>query len=412
MNILVINQPPFNRGDESAHKGLIRTLLNKMPSVKIFVMSSESVSESVRQYSVIDDRVSYIKTPNHSMKAGVFIRLGMQFGMTWLWFFHPVINLRYRKIYKKADVIICAPGGICMGGFQDWGHLFYLRLAKYFSRPLVYYGRSFGPFPIKTLNNRRFKKVSLQMLNYFSFLSIRDKKTEILAEELGVQYVHTVDSAFLDSPKTSLPYELKSIFKDLEYMVFVPNYLLWHYEYKKKYSHMTIMNFYSKVIDEILSANPELNIVMLPQLFCGKNYSLKDIEFFRDLAEMKKDKRIIVISDCYSSDIQQAIISRAKYVIGARYHSIVFSLNQGVPCIALSYEHKIAGLLESLGKSDWCIDFTASLDSQESQQQCLDNIRNIIPNLEPCPNVQKNAKDIANKCMDTFIEYLNNTFVS
>lgn len=66
-------------------------------------------------------------------------------------------NRTYFASLQKADLIICAPGGICMGGFQDWNHLFYLQLAKYARKPLAYYGRSFGPFPITTKSNRDFK---------------------------------------------------------------------------------------------------------------------------------------------------------------------------------------------------------------------------------------------------------------
>lgn len=40
-------------------------------------------------------------------------------------------------------------------------------------------------------------------------------------------------------------------------------------------------------MDEIWAANPELNILMLPQLFCGREYALNDVELFRDLAKAK-----------------------------------------------------------------------------------------------------------------------------
>ena len=195
-------------------------------------------------------------------------------------------------------------------------------------------------------------------------------------------------------------------------MVFVPNYLLWHYAYKGRISHDTVINFYCKVMDEIWAANPELNILMLPQLFCGREYALNDVELFRDLAKAKNDSRIIITADCYSSDIQQTLISKAKYVIGARYHSIVFALNQGVPCIALSYEHKIAGLLETLGKTDWCIEFSKTLDSVEKQEKCLEQIRKLIPSLKPDTEAQKKAKLIAQKGMDKFVEFVHKTQVA
>lgn len=411
MNILIINQPPFNRGDESAHKGLIRTLLKRFPNTKIKVMHEACLSESYRQYAVRDKRVEYFSEVEGCIKFPRFRNYDVFTNHTWLWKWHPTYR-RMERIYKWADIVVCAPGGICMGGFQDWNHLYHLRLAQLFKRPLAYYGRSFGPFPTETERNRQFKKISLDMLHYFGYLSIRDHKTELLADELNIPYISTIDSAFLDSPKVEIPYELKSVVGDKPYMVFVPNYLLWHYAYKGRISHETVINFYCKVMDEIWAANPELNILMLPQLFCGREYALNDVELFRDLAKAKNDSRIIITADCYSSDIQQTLISKAKYVIGARYHSIVFALNQGVPCIALSYEHKMAGLLETLGKTEWCIEFSKTLDSKENQEKCLEQIRKLIPSLKPDTEGQKKAKLIAQKGMDKFVEFVQKTLAT
>lgn len=411
MNILIINQPPFNRGDESAHKGLVRTLLKRLPGAKIRVLHSAWSSESYRQYAVEDDRVSYVSEVNGFLKFQYFYNKEVYTNRTWLWKLHPTYRW-FERMYKWADTVLCAPGGICMGGFQDWNHLFHLRLAQIFKRPLAYYSRSFGPFPTETKRNREFKKVSLQMLDYFSFLSIRDHKTEILANELQIPYVSAIDSAFLDSPKVAVPYELKKALGDKPYMVFVPNYLLWHYAYKGRISHETVIHFYCEVMEVIWKANPELNILMLPQLFCGREYALKDVELFRDLATAKNDSRIIVAADCYSSDVQQTLIHDAKYVIGARYHSIVFALNQGVPCIALSYEHKMAGLLETLGKSEWCVEFSKTLDSETNQEKCLQEIRRLIPTLQPDFDAQQKAKHIASNCMDKFVEFLHRSHLA
>ena len=406
MNILIINQPPYNRGDESAHKGLIRVLTQKIPQAKIKVLYSNDFIESIRQYAVIHSNVDYIRSPIGYIPHNILFWHGINLGKFNIWKYRPRFG-RIKEIYNWADYIICAPGGICMGGFQDWNHLMHLKLAKALKKTLIYYGRSFGPFPTETESNREFKRLSIEMLNYFSFLSIRDRKTEMLAEELRVPYVSTVDSAFLDSPKVDIPYELKLIIGENPYMVFVPNYLLWHFAYKNRISHETVMSFYSQVIDTIWQCNPGMNVVMLPQLFCGDKYALIDVQFFRELAEIKSDNRIIVTADCYSSDIQQTIINGAKYVIGARYHSIVFAINQGVPCIALSYEHKIAGLLERLDKSEWCIDFTQTLDNEKNQEQCLSEIKRLIPLMMPDNDVRNKAKQIAYNCMDKFVEWIN-----
>lgn len=407
MNILIINQPPFNRGDESAHKGLLRALLTKIPNLHIKVLTPYRFIESARQYSINDKRVEYVIEPTGNyLKCDRFYWHGMMKNRTWLWHFHPIF-WQYKKLYQWADIVVCAPGGICMGGFQDWDHLFRLKLAQFYKRPLVYYGRSFGPFPIDNEKSKRFKEISIEMLHYFDFLSIRDHKTELLANELGIKYITTVDSAFLDAPSTEIPYELLPM-THKPYMVFVPNYLLWHYAYKNRITHDTIINFYAKVIDEIWTNNPELNIIMLPQTFCESRYEFDDVRLFRDIAKKKNDKRIFVTANCYSSDIQQTIIKDAQYVIGGRYHSIVFAINQNVPCIALSYEHKISGLLETLNKSEWCIDFSHALDSMKEQEQCLTNIRRLIPLMKVDKDMQTNAKKIAENCMDNFINRIKN----
>ena len=241
------------------------------------------------------------------------------------------------------------------------------------------------------------------MLNYFSFLSIRDRKTELLAQELKVPYVSTVDTAFLDSPSVEIPYEIKKAIGKDPYMVFVPNYLLWHFAYKGRISHETVMNFYSRMMDLIWECDKDLNIVMLPQIFGNS-----DVRMFRDLAKMKNSSKIIITSDNYSSDVQQTIISGAKYVLGARYHSIVFALNQGVPCIALSYEHKIAGLLESLDKNEWCVNFVNTLDSIENQENTLAEVKGLLQTIKLDETLQSKAKSIAASCMDQFVEYASN----
>lgn len=407
MNILIINQPPFNRGDESAHKALLRTLIQQLPSANIKVLFDGDHIESIRQYAVHNEHISYVKIPIHFLKSEQIANKGLYYNRRWLWNLHPFFR-RYRRIYKWADVVICAPGGICMGGFQDWNHLYHLLMAKFYHKPLAYYGRSFGPFPTETEGNRLFKKYSMEMLNYFSFLSIRDHKTEILAEELNIPYVSTVDTAFLDSPEVEIPYELKSLIGKKPYVIFVPNYLLWHYAYKGKVSHEQIMSFYSKVIDELIAAFPDCNIVMLPQLFCGRQYSLSDIDFFRDLANLKNDNRIIVTPDCYSSDIQQTIIHGAKALLGSRYHSIVFAINQNVPFVALSYEHKIVGLLETLGKQDCCVDITNTFVNKDKENATIEQIRALLQVIDKDAVAQQKAKTIARQCMDSFISTINN----
>ena len=313
------------------------------------------------------------------------------------------------KIYKWADYVICAPGGICMGGFQNWNHLYHLKMAKEFNKPLAYFGRSLGPFPTQTQKNRAFKKTSIEMLKYFSYLSLRDKKSEKIVDDINIPYISTVDTAFLDSTLVTLPYEIKNILKNKRYMVFVPNYLLWHYMFKGKVSHNEIISFYIDIVSCIRKHYSDLSIVMLPQLFGGNEYAFNDVELFRELAEKISDEKLIVIPDCYSSDIQQSIIREAKFVVGARYHSIVFSINQAVPFISLSYEHKMIGLLDTLGMTKYCVGITDKLLAGK-QEDIITQIDSLLSEDMPdIKRVREKAKEIAISGFEQLIKKMHNS---
>lgn len=409
MNILMINQPLNNRGDESAHKALVKALLQHIPNVQITVMFMEANDNSIEQFKVHDDRIDYINL-KPSFGFYKWTRLTMMKGTcSLLWQLHPS-SRHIMNLYRKYDLVLCAPGGICMGGFQDWHHLTLLKMAQVTGRKLIYYGRSFGPFNTNTAKERRFKKFSLEMLNYFDFLSIRDKKSQLLAEELNLNYTPTLDSAFMDSPKADIPEEISKQIGDNPYMVLVPNMLTWHYAFKGRVTDEEMLNFWTDVVKSINREYPQTKLVMLPQTFNAAKEKDKDINLFHQIKQQmgNDNDRIIVAPETYSSDIQQQIIKEACLVIGARYHSVVFALNQATPFIALSYEHKIEGLLEALGKKECMIDLTNALDSAEKRILTTKKIMQMIPMAKPDTEARDQAKSITDKCLQQFINHIIN----
>lgn len=407
MKLLIINQPLNNRGDEAAHKAFVRTLLNIIPEAYITVLFVQSYSpDAIRQFRVKHDRVVYFDLH----PQGNFWQLAEKWineGNFSDWATSPDMQTM-RNFYEAADFVICAPGGICMGAFQDWWHLFYLKFAQCLNKPLIYYGRSFGPFPTDTEQNVRFKEESLKILRYFSFISIRDKKTEEIAAQIGnLHYFPTTDVAFLECPHVVVPKEVINKIGAKPYMVFIPNYLLWHPMYKGKVEKEAIIDFYCEIIDAIEQQYPKHNIVMLPQTFGTGTYDGDDVFFFREIADIKDDKRLIVVPDIYSSDIQQSIIASSQFVIGARYHSIVFALNQNVPFIALNYEHKIQGLLTALHKQECMVNIQNIFDCQQDIRMALTKVKELLPVIGNDERAHQQAYDEAWCCIRQLKSYLH-----
>lgn len=405
MNILIINQPLNNRGDESAHKGLVRAIVKNIPEANITVLfgsKNESIKDSVRQFSVKSKRVRYVCFKPILGKGRHFAGMyALKNNLPWLAKLHPGIN-QYLQFFKKADYVVCAPGGMCMGGFMNWNHLLQLYYTKWCNKPLAYYGRSFGPFSDETPEKALFKKLSVNILKYFSFLSIRDKKTERIADSLGINnYVSVVDSAFLDAPKVDIPQEIKKQIGN-NYFVFVPNLLIWHPFYKGKITKEEIIQFYCEAIDVLFAKYPDSKAVLLPQTFNYGCYEGDDIHLFREIAAAKNDNHLVVVDDKYSSDIQQTIIADAQLMVGSRYHSVVFALNNATPFIALSYEHKISGLLETIGKTDCMIDIETALFSQEGRRGVLRQLSEKIESAKSDTKARSVCKKLAEDGFNEF----------
>ncbi len=400
----MVNQPLNNRGDEAAHKALLRTLTKEIPEVKVRVLFVDKNEDSIRQFNV--------NLPNVEYKNIHIIR---GYYRIYYWFLEHnnsklpfLIHPTFRKVwsfYRWADVILCAPGGICMGGFQVWSHLFFLKIAKLSKKPLAYYGRSIGPFPTETKDNRRFKELSVEMMNYFSYFSLRDKKSEKLASEMGFKCVSTVDSAFLDAPRVEIPKEIISEIDSDPYIVFVPNLLVWHFTYNQ-HKEEESLKFFAKVTEEIKRAYPNHKYVMLPQLFNSTNKDYQDVLFFKKLKDYTDNKNMVVVSDKYSSDIQQTIIAGSDMVVGARYHSVVFALNNNISCVALSYESKISGLLQTLGMEDYLCDITHVLESEDEMDDACERIRYILSHRPSVLNTKQDAEKYARKGFNNFVKYL------
>ncbi len=408
-NILIINQPMGNRGDESAHRALIRNLNNALPHTHITILTFADYANAEQEFIVDNPLNEYVNFLfPHNLAATIVAKWSIKLGLQrFALYTHPILR-RLLPYYQKADIVLCAPGGICMGGFQDWLHLFMLYVAKICKKPLGYYSRSFGPFPTHTWMNRRFKRLSENILHYFTFLSIRDKKTMQLADSMNIHYTPAIDTAFLEQPLVSVPQNLQ--LQSKKYVVFVPNSLTWHYAYSQG-NQTDIDSFYIAIIGLLRQKYPDYKIVMLPQLCSRKEKG--DYTYFLKLQSLCAtiDRAFIqAVPDTLGSDIQQNIISNAHLVIGARYHSIVFAINNKCPFIAINYEHKIAGLLELLDLTDRQIDISANiLHDSTKVDDTIQQIKQLLYS-EASYNAeasQLHAHQIAQQCFNTMLHVID-----
>lgn len=349
MRLLIIEQPLNNRGDEAAHRGLIDALLDRYPKLTIDILFYGRKQQEIDYFRVISERVHYLNIPikNHRFfSIHRIIKLVMMLNIPSCFYLFPFIQ-KVLKCYKSADCIMCAPGGMNLGGFQDWIHVAFLHLAVKTNKPVIYFARSIGPFSEKSYLERKFKRISLRLLQSFSYLSLRDNKSQDIAKQLNINYIPTVDSAFLSVKNVTLPRIISDKISD-NYIVVVPNSLTWHKDFKS-FSYKFVKKFWSKLIDMLLVKYPNSQILMLPQTIGYSKILADGYIYFNEIKQLTiHPERIFVLDEQYGTDIQQTIIKSARFLIGARYHSIIFAINQHIPFVSLSYEHKMTGILNSL----------------------------------------------------------------
>lgn len=397
MNILIVNQPTGNRGDEAAHRALVRALSHRYPEASIRIVFMGVSKSSFEGLQVRAPNVSYENIAiRHIQKLAKW-----SFILRFRWL---LTHLRkgYRQLrqrIREADWVVSAPSGICLGPFRSWYMLLVDWMVLQEKKPFAYYSPSFGPQPAGKTGDGLFWSECVKVFRSFDFLSIRDAKTMKFADDLGLRYVRSIDTAFLDSPQAEIPAELQAKLGD-DYVVFVPNSLTWHVAYRDV-PQETVDEFYLEIIDLLEWRFPAAKIAFLPQLY-GRANGGDHAYFLRLKDRCPRPERIEVLPENCDSDIEQAIVARSKFVVGARYHSIVFAINNAVPFVSLSYEHKMTGLLETLDMSAASADIQSLGRDSHQIEKALAQIRS---NFEHFPSVEaahRRAREIAAQCFEKF----------
>ncbi len=65
-----------------------------------------------------------------------------------------------------------------------------------------------------------------------------------------------------------------------------------------------------------------------------------------------------------------------------------------MPFVAMSYEHKIIGLLETLGKQDCCVDITDTFANEDKENTTIEQIRKLLKTIGKDEVAQQKAKKL------------------
>jgi len=363
--IVITNSHADNRGDEAAQRSMINSLRQLLPDARFTVLTISPKGLDLQE------EVKILKTFSVTRKGAIPIvlwalirSLGIPLPK------HGRNSLKAIEAIAKADMVISAPGGPYIGDLYSSHeireHLFHIFLSKIMRKPVMIYAPSMGPF-----NSRKRNILRRYLLNKVEIITLRDSISKDYLDGLKLTrplvYV-TVDSAFQDTINLEKD-RLESIMFDENIIDrqnespnqkplvgITPTGSNWNFrdsanpqEEQKRYNKI-MANTIDYLVDKF-----DARIVFFPQLY-GKS---DDVPLIKQIIEQVRRKdQVRILSNSRDSEIQQAVISQMDFVIGNRYHSVIFALKAEVPPICLAYEHKSIGIMRAAKLEQYVINVT------------------------------------------------------
>jgi len=344
-----------NTGDEAILTSMVRAFKEKIPQIKIVVLSHSPLQTS---------QAYQIKTINR---------------------LHLIDIMR---CLRDTNLFISGGGGLLQDSTgKGWSILYYLGLiliAKIVKVPVMIYAQGIGP-----VNKQINKKLIKWILNKVDLITVRDNSSKELLENLGVVkpsvYVNS-DPVFLLKKKNinhiidNYPYIQKLINPDDRPLIGVSVR-----EYKSNGSDSK--RIFAQAADYLIK-NYQAKIIFLPFKFD------EDVHISEEILSLMKNKAEVLKIKLEPEELL-SVLSRLSLVIGVRLHSIIFSSMANIPFIAFNYDPKVRYFVEDLGLSELLLEIDEDISLKNFQKKIEyvrennDKIKDIL--LEKVNNLEEKA---------------------
>ena len=263
-------------------------------------------------------------------------------------------------ISKGGHIFYCTEGGM-KNIYSFYKHIFPLVLGKRAGKKTVIYSQTIGPF-----NGRLCKFLANKIFSFIDGISIREKISFDNLRAVGRKYGISLipDAAFILG-SDNIPEK-----KTAKNVIITPrqwgsrniydNYVT---ILSREVERLVMMGYHVKLINHCVGPTPIENDTIAVQDILKKlsPSALNSIQFI-DTSDIDTLKVMKLYAD-------------ADFLIGTRFHSVIFSIIAGTPAIAISYfGPKSRGIMKILGLEDLVLDITNL--SEEKLNKIVDYIIN------------------------------------
>ena len=254
---------------------------------------------------------------------------------------------------ESADLVVSCSGGYLNGTATFSGDLSVyctvapITLAERLSVPVICAPQSVGPF-----GHERQRRSVMRALLAANLVLVREDVSYALVESMGVappQLRRAVDSAFAFRPGSSDGWRDRLSLGPDEIVVGMTA-RVWLPPARQETLERTL----AELIDHV-QRDPKFRVVLIPQntsALVGED----DRDVNRRIAGYCRGGRapVLVEARCDPTEIT-GLYASLDFLVGMRFHSVIFALTSYVPSIAIEYHYKSRGIMRDLGLEEWVL---------------------------------------------------------
>jgi colanic acid/amylovoran biosynthesis protein len=367
-----------NLGDAIITKILLDNLKNCFPTSTITVFTGRPKSDESffsKYHNVHPD----LYTVEHNVKSKKILAIQFFFNtilyFIWIKFQKFPINSagkNYFSLIKKSNLIIFAGGGYLGGNYNPLPFILKIILSKKIGKKIYLSGITVEP------QNGYLSKILLRYaLNMVDMITVREPISEIVLKKMKVtsKVLITSDYGFLLQSDKNFDNFIKEILMNNTNIKIGIN-LMDTNTLQSIRKLEDVKSYETGMIDSIMTILQEINCIIFLIPF-QKDDTVNDsriYELIEDKLQEQFPNRVFMISDKYSPEQIKGIMSFMDFFIGTRFHSILLSLSNSIPTIAINYKQKNLGLMKMYDLNDYLIDFCVKSETlMKKLKQLMEN---------------------------------------
>lgn len=338
-----------NKGAQSMVFICVSELRKRFPNHEIFVMSDfymdfeqeKIFCFSIRKFGTVVDVIR-----KNNLKQNIYYMLKG---------YDKKENDKQKEFFRDVDLMIDISGyglGDAWNKYEIEHYLYRIECAKYFGIKVYLMPQSFGPF--KTFDKSLLKRTK-KALEYVNIIYAREQQGyDLLLDNFNLKNV----KIFYDLVLNNKSIDLDSVYKNVPMVcdiniksnsiAIIPNA-----QNSKVCSEKVLLEAYKLMIDKFIAYGKNVYIL---------RHSNMDIDICEKIFKMFHNNNLFLIEQELSCVEFSNIVNKFDFIVASRFHSVVHSYKNAVPCLTMGWAVKYLELHKLFHQEKYCFDVRDNLD--------------------------------------------------